>query len=362
VFYENGKIVSISKNPSQENFTQESPKELVEKYKNLPSIYYTVDFAELVDGTWKVIEAGDGSVSGLSEFQDAEQYFRALYDNRDGKIDYKTESSGYINRRRYYLKNLRKIFSIIMMALMVFGIFSMTGCSFFNTENDSQGFSKTRLEKLEDTVDTVVEDYFDEKYGVEAVVTYKGIAGGVFLGPDPSSVQYYLVTVNIANGDIVEKYYVEVHGRETEGIDELYVKSESYYGQVIKERMEEWLDEYVNNINIVEYYSSFFSAATNLFSSEYDVDASAEEIIKLVSSIGDIKERPDLTLYVIIPQSEYEKLADIENEFLELNTHINEINGKVNVSLAVYSDEDYLKEKNGDVSNFENLEKIVIID
>ena len=54
-------------------------KELVEKYKNLPSIYYTVDFAELADGTWKVIEAGDGSVSGLSEFQDAEQYFRALY-------------------------------------------------------------------------------------------------------------------------------------------------------------------------------------------------------------------------------------------------------------------------------------------
>lgn len=79
VFYANGEIVSISKNSGQENFTQEPPKELVEKYKNLPSIYYTVDFAELADGTWKVIEAGDGSVSGLSEFQDAEQYFRALY-------------------------------------------------------------------------------------------------------------------------------------------------------------------------------------------------------------------------------------------------------------------------------------------
>lgn len=79
VFYANSEIVSISKNSGQENFTQEPPKELVEKYKNLPSIYYTVDFVELADGTWKVIEAGDGSVSGLSEFQDAEQYFRALY-------------------------------------------------------------------------------------------------------------------------------------------------------------------------------------------------------------------------------------------------------------------------------------------
>ncbi|WP_279086505.1 ATP-grasp domain-containing protein [Bacteroides acidifaciens] len=79
VFYANGKIISISKNSGQENFTQEPPIKLVEKYKNLPSIYYTVDFAELMDGTWKVIEAGDGSVSGLSEFQDAKQYFRALY-------------------------------------------------------------------------------------------------------------------------------------------------------------------------------------------------------------------------------------------------------------------------------------------
>ena len=79
VFFANGEIVSISRNSGQENFTQEPPKELVMKYKNLPSMYYTIDFAELADGTWKVMEAGDGSVSGLSEFQDAEQYFRALY-------------------------------------------------------------------------------------------------------------------------------------------------------------------------------------------------------------------------------------------------------------------------------------------
>ena len=53
--------------------------ELIEKYRNLPSCYYTIDYAELVDGTWKVIEAGDGSVSGLSEGQNAEHYYRALY-------------------------------------------------------------------------------------------------------------------------------------------------------------------------------------------------------------------------------------------------------------------------------------------
>lgn len=39
----------------------------------------TVDYAELEDGSWRIIEAGDGEVSGLSEFQNYEQYFRALY-------------------------------------------------------------------------------------------------------------------------------------------------------------------------------------------------------------------------------------------------------------------------------------------
>lgn len=79
VFYINHKVATISRNSAQPNYAVEVPLELVKKYSNLDSSYYTVDFAELEDGTWKVIEAGDGSVSGLSEFQDATQYYRALY-------------------------------------------------------------------------------------------------------------------------------------------------------------------------------------------------------------------------------------------------------------------------------------------
>lgn len=78
-FYVNGEIVTISRNSGQHDYTPEPPKELIEKYRNLPSCYYTVDYAELADGSWKVMEAGDGSVSGLSENQNAEHYFRALY-------------------------------------------------------------------------------------------------------------------------------------------------------------------------------------------------------------------------------------------------------------------------------------------
>jgi hypothetical protein len=79
VFYINHKIATVSRNSGQMNMSMNPPESLVEKYKFLPSCYYTVDFAELEDGSWTIIEAGDGSVSGLSENQDYDSYFRALY-------------------------------------------------------------------------------------------------------------------------------------------------------------------------------------------------------------------------------------------------------------------------------------------
>ena len=79
VFYMNHKPATVSKNSMQPSYANIVPEEMVNKYANLGSTYYTVDFAELKDGSWKVIEAGDGSVSGLSENQDAVSYYRALY-------------------------------------------------------------------------------------------------------------------------------------------------------------------------------------------------------------------------------------------------------------------------------------------
>lgn len=79
VFYANNKIVTVSRNSGQPEFAAKPPIQLLEKYQTLASIYYTVDYVELENGTWKVMEAGDGSVSGLSDQQDAEQYFRILY-------------------------------------------------------------------------------------------------------------------------------------------------------------------------------------------------------------------------------------------------------------------------------------------
>lgn len=79
VFYINHEIATICRNSGQGNYTPEPPRELIWKYAGLDSPYYTVDYAELEDGTWRIVETGDGGVSGLSEGQNYEHYFRALH-------------------------------------------------------------------------------------------------------------------------------------------------------------------------------------------------------------------------------------------------------------------------------------------
>ena len=79
VFYINGQIATISRNSGQPDFVPMPPMPLIEKYRDLDSCLYTVDFAELSSGKWIVIEAGDGSVSGLSDYQDYREFFRKLY-------------------------------------------------------------------------------------------------------------------------------------------------------------------------------------------------------------------------------------------------------------------------------------------
>lgn len=79
VFYINNEIATVSRNSGQGTYTPLPPKELIEKYRTLDSLYYTIDYAELANGEWKILEAGDGQVSGLSDNQDYNAYFRALY-------------------------------------------------------------------------------------------------------------------------------------------------------------------------------------------------------------------------------------------------------------------------------------------
>ena len=79
VYYIKNQIASVCRNSLQDFYTPAPPTHLIEKYRNLDSIFYTIDYAELKDGNWKIIEAGDGSVSGLSDKQDHKTFFRTLY-------------------------------------------------------------------------------------------------------------------------------------------------------------------------------------------------------------------------------------------------------------------------------------------
>ena len=79
VYYIGNEVATINRNSLQGANTPEPPKSLIEKYRNLNSIFYTVDFAEKESGQWIIIETGDGSVSGLSEGQNYSAFYRALY-------------------------------------------------------------------------------------------------------------------------------------------------------------------------------------------------------------------------------------------------------------------------------------------
>mgnify|MGYP006870921347 FL=1 len=79
IFVANNSIVSISRNSGQDATTPEPPATLYQKYITMKSPFYTIDVSELQDGSWKIIEAGDGSVSGLSDWQDYDSFFRSLY-------------------------------------------------------------------------------------------------------------------------------------------------------------------------------------------------------------------------------------------------------------------------------------------
>ena len=78
MFYCNNQAVTISRNSGQPEYLPEPPEALIEKYSVLNSPFYTIDYAEISDGTWKIIEAGDGQVSGLSDFQDAINFYKIL--------------------------------------------------------------------------------------------------------------------------------------------------------------------------------------------------------------------------------------------------------------------------------------------
>ena len=74
-FYFRGQLLSICRNSNQPDSCPYVSHDFVDSFTELPSNYYTVDFAETSHRVWIVIETGDGQVSGLSPKQYVFKYY-----------------------------------------------------------------------------------------------------------------------------------------------------------------------------------------------------------------------------------------------------------------------------------------------
>lgn len=76
-FYLSGRLLTLSPNSNQ-RFGAPPPASLTDRIPPLESRFYTVDFAELENGSWMVLETGDGQVSGLSPGQYVFKFYEEL--------------------------------------------------------------------------------------------------------------------------------------------------------------------------------------------------------------------------------------------------------------------------------------------
>lgn len=77
-FYYHNELMMLMKSSNQIMEYGKPPVELINKYKMLDSPFFTIDFAELEDGSWTVIECGDGQVSGITDSSQTELFYKLL--------------------------------------------------------------------------------------------------------------------------------------------------------------------------------------------------------------------------------------------------------------------------------------------
>lgn len=77
-FYYHNELMILMKSSNQSDACCKPPIELIHKYKILDSPFFTLDFAQLEDDSWIIIESGDGQVSGITDSSQTETFYRML--------------------------------------------------------------------------------------------------------------------------------------------------------------------------------------------------------------------------------------------------------------------------------------------
>lgn len=77
-FFFDSRSVALARNSQQPESTAMPPEEYLSSRNVLKFPFYTVDYAELENGSWTIIEVGDGQVSGLAESDNPMRFYEAL--------------------------------------------------------------------------------------------------------------------------------------------------------------------------------------------------------------------------------------------------------------------------------------------
>ncbi len=75
-FFFDEKLLTLTQNSAQPVNCPVVPEEFVKKFAFFG--FYSIDFAELEDGSWTIIECGDGQVSGLPERLSVDEFYKNL--------------------------------------------------------------------------------------------------------------------------------------------------------------------------------------------------------------------------------------------------------------------------------------------
>lgn len=70
--------LGLNRNSHQPEEAPAPPRSLLSALNTISAPFYTVDYAELADGSWTIIEAGDGQVSGIAASDEPTRFYETM--------------------------------------------------------------------------------------------------------------------------------------------------------------------------------------------------------------------------------------------------------------------------------------------
>lgn len=242
------------------------------------------------------------------------------------------------------------------MGVIIIAICNFVGCR-VNTEG------KLTKEALEAQVLEVALEYLESKYGISfEILRYHGADGAKYGGES-----YYLVSAKALDEEETE-FTLDVYTIQNEdGIKELYVKSDYYYGYYIEDRMLEWMRAYLDETPLTNYWLDF-RGMYSAYPAEYSINTTPEELMVAITSVGSKPERQNLLFEILISETEQNRFFSMKSVFSFVEEELLSIGGTLTLKILICTNCDYeeiVKNKTLKIEQdkkYDIVEEIVIID